>query len=141
MQCTETESSSRSRRLSSPSSTSESSEPVGKCEFCNRPSQYIICRACGHTFQGRTRLRCHTHPGIIHLMDFQCCPKCMATQLKECGVAAVIGSSDQHSDLSDYRRRSSGATPHSSFKQYSPTDVAMDMAQDFGHQAGNSFRN
>ena len=50
---------------------------------CNRTPRNIVCRACGHAFQGRVRSACPKHPNIIHLMDTECCPNCWAAQLKE----------------------------------------------------------
>ncbi|XP_013382250.1 uncharacterized protein LOC106153030 [Lingula anatina] len=65
----------------SPTTSSFSEEDDPCC--CNRSVKNIVCRACGHIFQGRVRRQCHLHPKTIHLMDMDCCPNCKATHLKE----------------------------------------------------------
>ena len=88
LQAPETTETNRLRHNSDSNTGAECSPDPNACYFCNRPAQNIICHACGHTFTGRTRKKCEVHPGIIHLMDIECCPKCMQGQLTEFSVAS-----------------------------------------------------
>ena len=56
---------------------------VDDCKFCSRGMQKILCRSCGHTFEGRVRGHCMDHPGMIYLMDSETCPKCTSTSMME----------------------------------------------------------
>jgi hypothetical protein len=58
-------------------------EDEEECKVCNRPTMSILCKACGHTFRGRVRIKCNAHPGLVHLMDTEVCPKCGGLDMKE----------------------------------------------------------
>ncbi|KAL1417109.1 hypothetical protein MTO96_027162 [Rhipicephalus appendiculatus] len=51
--------------------------------LCNRPLAFIFCGTCGSTYKGRVRKPCQEHPGLVHLMDMDQCPKCFSTNLIE----------------------------------------------------------
>ena len=62
----------------------ETVSPASLC-ICRRQRQKILCRSCGHVFDGRVRKKCFLHPNEIHLMDQPCCPLCKTTYLQEIG--------------------------------------------------------
>ena len=80
--------------LSDGSGSSSSEIPVELCDYCNRPAQKVICRSCGHLFQGRVRGQCELHPEVIHLMDYTMCPQedCRSFMVTEVNVAKVTST-------------------------------------------------
>uniref|UniRef100_A0A023FYA7 Uncharacterized protein n=1 Tax=Amblyomma parvum TaxID=251391 RepID=A0A023FYA7_AMBPA len=50
---------------------------------CNRPIAYVTCQTCGNTIMSRVQKACEEHPGVIHLMDMEKCPKCFSSKLLE----------------------------------------------------------
>ena len=62
--------------------------------ICRRQKQKILCRSCGHVFDGRVRKKCILHPNEIHLMDQLCCPLCKTTYLQEIGGFSQPGGDD-----------------------------------------------
>jgi len=53
---------------------------------CNRDKKMVICRMCGHTYNGRVRRRCTVHFNVRMLMDNDLCKPCGIPCLFECDV-------------------------------------------------------
>ncbi|RNA45068.1 hypothetical protein BpHYR1_034428 [Brachionus plicatilis] len=55
----------------------------GECKVCDRNDSCILCKNCGHDWNGRKRIKCSFHRDTLFLMDFEFCPKCFSSDIKE----------------------------------------------------------